>query len=60
MVYLILVFTKSGSTCTFPFDYKGIIYNTCTSIGQWAPSCYDQNGVWTTCEGSHFELIFVF
>ena len=29
----------SGATCKFPFRYKGVVYNECTSVDQSQPWC---------------------
>ena len=59
-----------GSTCKFPFNYRGQMYDTCITLGENAPWCYTVNkptrttyGVpWGYCNGdscpqgnSHFK-----
>merc|ERR1712110_1277106 len=44
-----------GRECKFPFIYKGVTYNTCTSLDNNQPWCYTDGKKWgnclTSCQG---------
>lgn len=46
-----------GASCVFPFVYKTVVYQECTSIDYDKPWCattdnYDRDGLWRDCTGS--------
>merc|ERR1712012_1105352 len=42
---------RPGQSCVFPFRHLGIVYNSCTSVGQSAPWCSTS----TTSAGTHID-----
>ena len=50
--------------CAFPFTYKGIVYNDCTTKDAKSPWCaYDsnyQNGRWKYCKADAGITIFIY
>merc|ERR1711936_167640 len=42
---------RPGQSCVFPFRHLGVVYNSCTSVGQSAPWCSTS----TTSAGTHID-----
>jgi len=42
---------RPGASCVFPFRHLGVVYNSCTSVGQSAPWCSTS----TTSAGTHID-----
>ncbi|XP_031550527.1 epididymal sperm-binding protein 1-like [Actinia tenebrosa] len=48
--------TTRGESCAFPFIYRGVVYNSCTTAVHFLPWCsttvnYDKDKKWSNCAG---------
>lgn len=53
--------SAQGAQCQFPFEYKGTVWNSCTSIGHEKPWCYTNspgNRKWGNCKCDDWKTTF--
>ena len=44
------VYTVDGKQCALPFTYKGITYETCTTVDELKYWCPTTDGAWGYCD----------